>query len=225
MAAACAGGSQPTSEPIVARIPWSGYEEASYVLVDDDGQEVARGVFTIQQEDDRYRLSQRFQSTTATDETVALVGADDLAPIEVERVINGRPGELRFQVNYVGGIAEVIRTTADERRSDQLNVPPNAYDMASSLFLWRTIPFAPGYEVTYTNMMTAVQERSRRASVTLRVAGKERVRVPAGTFEAWRVEVRSGGRDIAWYAVDDGHPLVMYDNGEQTFLLEALTQR
>lgn len=224
---ACGQAAPPSQgQPIVAGIPWPDYEEATYALLDDAGQEVAQSVFTIQREGDRFRLSQRYRSPNTTDEVVALVSAADLAPIEVQRVILGDRGELRFQVNYLSGIVEIVRTTAEDRRSDQLNVPPNAYDNASSPFLWRTIPFAPDYQATYANMITAVLQRSHQATATVRVVGRERVKVPAGVFEAWRVEVRLGGeRQVVWYATDEGHPLVMYDNSQQRFVLQALTQR
>lgn len=224
--AACRGSSPTPAAPIDTRVPWPNHEEATYLLVNNEGQEVAQGVFTIQREGDRFRLSQRFHSASASDEIVALVRADDLAPLEVHRVIRGERGELRFQVNYLGGIAEVVRTTAQDRRVDELNVPPNSYDNASSLFLWRTLAFAAGYKATYTNMMTAQLERSHIANATLHVTGKEKVKVPAGSFEVWRLEVLAGGqRQIAWYAAEEGHLLVMYDNGRQRFLLKTLERR
>ena len=52
---------------------------------------------------------------------------------------------------------------------------------------------------------------------------KEEVEVPAGTFQAWRLEIRSGGRtQKAWYADDGPRTLVRYDNGDLVFELESI---
>jgi hypothetical protein len=55
------------------------------------------------------------------------------------------------------------------------------------------------------------------------VKEKEDVQVPAGNFQAWRLEIRSGGRtQKAWYADDARRTLVRYDNGELVFELESI---
>jgi hypothetical protein len=47
--------------------------------------------------------------------------------------------------------------------------------------------------------------------------------VPAGTFEAWRLEIRSeDGSQEAWYADTATRPLVRYDNGSLMFELLSL---
>ena len=44
--------------------------------------------------------------------------------------------------------------------------------------------------------------------------------MPAGTFDAWHLEIESGGEtQDAWYTTDDAHTLLKYDNGESTFEL------
>jgi hypothetical protein len=57
----------------------------------------------------------------------------------------------------------------------------------------------------------------------LKVKAIEEVTVPAGTFRAWRLEIRSGGRtQKAWYADDARRTLVRYDNGDLVFELESI---
>jgi hypothetical protein len=89
-------------------------------------------------------------------------------------------------------------------------VPEHAYDNDTSLFLWRTLPFADGYEASYVTIIT---NRRNRQDVVLNVRGKETVTVPAGTFECWRLEISTeNARQIAWYADTPSRPLVKYDN-------------
>ena len=60
--------------------------------------------------------------------------------------------------------------------------------------------------------------------VVLKVKKTEEITVAAGTFEAWRLEIRSGGRtQKAWYANDEQRTLVRYDNGDLVFELESIS--
>ena len=95
-------------------------------------------------------------------------------------------------------------------RQTGLSVPEYAYDNDTSLFLWRTLPFADGYEASY---VTVITNRRSRQDVVLNVRGKETVTVPAGTFECWRLEISTeNARQVAWYADTPSRPLVKYDN-------------
>jgi hypothetical protein len=56
----------------------------------------------------------------------------------------------------------------------------------------------------------------------LKVVDSEQVTVPAGTYQAWKLEIDSGGEtQTAWYAADATHLLLRYDNGQQLFELKS----
>jgi hypothetical protein len=218
----------PTQD-IVSAIPWTAGEESSYSIVDDDGESLGRGVLTIEEEDGRLRLVQHYQNPEFDDRSVVLVEGGTLKPISGERVIRGEEGELRIEVRYAAGAAAVERTATEngeeEHRTDELEVPEHAYDWASSLFLWRTVPLRQDYEASYFNMATSVVKIPQRVRVTLRVVGQETIEVPAGVFQTWRLEIRaSGTKQTAWYAVSGSHPLVKYDSGEMVFLLDSIKE-
>jgi len=219
----------PTQD-IVVSIPWSVGEETSYTILDDD-EVLGSGVLRIDQEDGQLRLSQHYQNPDFDDRSSVLVDPKTLKPIEGERVITGEDGALRIEVHYAGGIAEIERIATEpgkeeERRIDRLDVPEHAYDTGASLFLWRTIPMQVDYRAAYSSMATAVVGRSQENRVTLRVLRQETVEVPAGTFEAWRVEIRAPGgvKQTAWYAADSARRLLKYDNGQTTFVLESVKE-
>jgi hypothetical protein len=222
------GEAEPT-EDIVAGIPWAVGEESSYWILDDDGQSLGTGVLRIEEENGRLRLVQDYQSPEFDDSSVVVVERESLKPVSGERVIRGEDGELRLEVLYSNGIAEVERAATqdseEERRTDELEVPEHAYDWASSLFLWRTIPFRQDYQASYFNMATSVVGKPQRIRVTLEVVGRETVEVPAGIFDTWRLEIRSSDTEqTAWYAVGGSHPLVKYDRGDMIFVLEAIRE-
>jgi len=215
------------TEDVVFSIPWTVGEESSYTIVEDDGEPLGTGVLKIEEDEEgRLRLVQEYGNPEFTDRLVLVTEAATLKPITVERVITGDEGVLRIEGRYFGGIVEVERTVIqddkEERRTDRLNVPEHSYDSASSVFLWRTMGLGEGFRAAYNNLATAVVRKPQRIQVTTRVAGRETVEVPAGTFEAWRVEIRSSGvEQTAWYATGGSRPLVKYDNGEVVFLLES----
>jgi len=63
------------------------------------------------------------------------------------------------------------------------------------------LPLAAGYKTTFRNL----DIRSQKVEVkSLEVVGKESVTVPAGTFDAWKVQVSGadGGATTLWVAPD-----------------------
>jgi hypothetical protein len=221
--------SLPTQD-VFASIPWTVGEEASYTILDNDDKVLGTGVLRIDEEDGQLRLSQHYQNPDFDDRSSVLVDAESLKPIEAERTITGEDGVLRIEVHYSDGVAEIERVAKEEgkeeeRRIDRLDVPEHAYDTGASLFLWRTIPMQVDYRAAYRSMATAVVGRSQENKVTLRVLRQETVEVPAGTFEAWRLEIRAPGvRQTAWFAADSARRLLKYDNGQNTFLLESVKE-
>lgn len=96
-------------------------------------------------------------------------------------------------------------------RQSGLSVPEHSYDNDTSLFLWRTLPFEEGYTARYVTIIT---NRRNRQTVEVTVRGREPVQIQAGTFTAWRIEIRtSNANQVAWYADDAARTLLRYDNG------------
>ena len=204
---------------IVSDIPWPASEQARYRLMDGD-DEKGSGVLTIESEGGRLTLRQAFESESFNDKVEAVVDGSTMTPEAVSRVIDGPEGKRRWEVAYGDAAASVVqRSEADERRDD-ISVPTRSYDSWTDVFLWRTIDFRDGYEASYADVLSATLARPQVISQTVRVKGKETVKVPAGSFEAWRVEIRSAdGSQEAWYADSATRPLVRYDNGSLVFEL------
>jgi hypothetical protein len=70
------------------------------------------------------------------------------------------------------------------------------------------LPLADGYSVTYRSFDV---QKEKAKVMQLKVAGSESVQVPAGSFDAWKVEISSaeGGPDksTVWIAKDSGKPV------------------
>jgi hypothetical protein len=217
LALSCSETQVETSD-VVSSIPWGDHEEARYSLVDREGEGQGTGVLRIDREGDRFRLSQSYANDSNSDETEVLVEGDTLKPVSLQRQIS-RDGELEeVEAEYS---SDEVRIRSGDRQSF-LRLAEHFYDNDTSLFVWRTIAFEEGLVLHYNAILT---NRRESTAVTLRVVGREQVEVPAGSFQAWRLEIRSGSiRQIAWYADNERRHLVRYDNSEQVFLLEEMPE-
>jgi hypothetical protein len=212
------------TQDIVSTTPWPDHERAEYVLLNRDGErERGRGVLEASREGNTYELNIRFEGNGNTDESTVTVDAETLKPLTVRRELTGED-DASFEAEYdaVEGVVRIVETTdGDEREIPRRIDKEHYYDNESSLYLWRTIDFREGFEAAYHTVL-ANQGGVQRV-VRLRVVGKEGVTVPAGTFEAWRVEVRSGDRrQIVWYADTPERRLVQYDNSRDLLQLTAI---
>ena len=161
------------------------------MLVNEDGERLAAGSLEVTVMGAETTLSQRFVSETTADSIDVVVDSDSLKPISSVRTIeNENPDdEDLIEVTYT----EAGATVKVGDRQTGLSVPEHSYDNDTSLFLWRTLPFAEGYEASYTTIIT---NRRSRQEVVLTVRRKETVTVPPAPSIAgvWRSRRRTRGR-------------------------------
>jgi len=217
------GGTISGGGALLADIPWAVPERHSYKLFNDE-EEIGSAVLSIEaagEGDDNFKQSFEFPSRQISDKVEVAAAADSLAPDTVTRVVVSPDGRRTWDVAYAASTVTVVQEDEDDERTDTIDIPKTSYDTWTDLFLWRTIDFKEGYEVKYEAVVTADFAKPDVISIVLKVTGLETVTVPAGTYEAWRLEIRSGGRtQKAWIANDDQRTLVRYDNTELVFELE-----
>ena len=212
---------------IVSEIPWTAAgEKATYRLLQGDDLK-GTGVLAIGSPVDpgSLRLQQSFEipDENITDEASVAVNIETLRPLVVTRVIDGPEGKRECQASYSELRVVIDQKAGKDKRTDELDLPPEHYESWSDIFLWRTIEFFVGNEVKYVDVLSCSLAKPDLLSVVLNVKEIEEVTVPAGTFQAWRLEIRSGGRtQKAWYADDARRTLVRYDNGDLVFELESI---
>ena len=216
---ACTSEPDVDTQDIVTSIPWSTGERFEYRLVDGDGKELGTGLLVTSLEGSNTRLQATFEGESSSDVSTVVVNSQTLKPVSSTRDIKTDGDDEFIEVMYSekatdpACTVEPPRGCATIRRGDQqtgMSVPEHSYDNDSSLWLWRTIDFEEGYEAGYVTVIT-----NRRDSdvVLLRITGKESVTVPAGTFNAWRLEIRTANaRQVAWIADTPFRALVKYDN-------------
>lgn len=213
--AACTSEASLTgTEDVPVDAPWGDGEEAHYILKNDEGRELGTGTLRVERDGDTYRLSQEYRSPTDTDQLTSVVRVEDMKPVSFERKAS-RDGDVRgVEATYTE--TQVLATfTGGGSRDRTRDRPEHAYDNESFLFVWRAMPLEDDFAARVVGVAFDVLGRSIVTPVaTVRVVHQETVEVPAGTFEAWRVEALTGGNTVvAWIAVDAPHHLVKYDSG------------
>ena len=217
LSACSSGNSGPPTSDIVSAIPWQGNESHDYVLADNSGKTLGNETLAVAVNGVTTTLTQDFKNDTGSDVSNVIVDSQTLKPQSATRKIVRPDSTVDLQVTYTDQGALIKQ---DSKQSG-LSVPEHSYDNDSSLFLWRTIPFVDGYESSYVTIIT--NQRSRQ-TVDLKVIGKETVAVPAGKFEAWRLEIRtSNARQVAWFTDTPQHVLLKYDN-DRGLIFELTSQ-
>ena len=229
LAAACrpdAGGDGAGIE--VVRVPFGCGESSRYALREIDGTPVAEADFDVLCEAGALLLEQRFRSPGAGsdgggehDRSRVAVDPATLLPLESSRRASraGEGAETGWSAAYTADPPAVVfrEERGGERAERELRLRRDAYDNESALWLWRTLDLREGYDAQYVSVSAVTQSQ---ITVRLTVAGQERVEVPAGTFDVWRLQVRSGrATRVAWVAVEAPHQLVQWDNGSEIFRL------
>jgi hypothetical protein len=217
----------PTSD-LTITVPWPDREQSRYLLLDRKSKEQqGLGTLTVTAQEGQYEMRQDFVGTAedfrdTRDSSTVDVDSQTLKPISFHRLREepNQTEEVKGDYDFVKGVANITQVTDGKDRPVPLRLGDNYYDNDTSLFLWRTIPFATGYTIAYRTVLTGSRTQ---AVVQLEVLDKEEVTVPAGTFQAWKLEIRSAGvKQFAWFADTPQRPLLQYNNSIQLLQLTEL---
>lgn len=226
---ACAS-SPVGGEAVVGAVPFAPGERLEYALHNLAGAEVGRGTLSVGvAEGAGLLLGQEFRETgtppaaalgmpSSRDITAVSVDVRTLQPHSVERDVDGAQ-PFNIGATYAADGSSVTLTRDLQQRGGAVRLGPNAYANESALWLWRTLPLAEEYEQRYVSVDAT---EGAVSLVTVTVKARERVEVPAGAFDTWRVLVRDGrATGVAWINVDAPHQVVQWDNGALVFRLTA----
>ena len=163
-----------------------------------------------------WRLSSQLFTTTPQSTRVE-VEADSFKPIHSKWKV-GVIGEA--DVAYSGALAWLKTTGKDEAR--EIDLGSGVYDNEEVIQLMRRLPLALGFKSTL-RIFTGLGGGNVIA-LEAKVAAQEKVEVPAGSFDCYKVEL-SMVRQTFWYSTDAHHYLVKFEGGGVIGALAAVTQR
>lgn len=224
--AGCAGEPAPEPEPvsgIVSGIPWSDRELASYVIQDYEGNKIGIVGLTIAREmGDTYILKQFYgvEQQVTSILTMVKVRADNLKPVSGRVAFAHISPAPIISYKYEDSVLSIAITTEDEPKHTVMDVPEDAYDDNALFFLLRAIPFKVGYTASFTNMITV---SAQKYAVTITVVDEEEIQVPAGSFDAYKIELTMAGeKKYLWYGKDKPHYFLKQDDGSSVIVLEEI---
>jgi len=194
------------SEEVITRVfieaPWQGDEKYTYELA-TEGDDVY-GSCTLETDVEfapgQTKLSRLCGDAPGPhrDDGTSVVESDTLTPVSSSRVQTDAEKQDRFAftATYEYPVAHFESDENGKKRTTDRDLPepteespdPGYYDDESLLWLVRGIDLTEGYEGSFRNVSAAT---GAVFTVDLEVQEKEEVEVPAGTFEAWKVRVRT----------------------------------
>ncbi len=137
-------------------------------------------------------------------------------------LIRTRPegNEMVFS-QYSQGQVDMRLTTVDNNTTPQRsNIPSDARDQRTILQLARMLPLAEDYATQFNSYLPVADQHDR---VTLQVVGRDKIEVPAGTYDTWHVDLDGDSRQSeAWIGVEPPYPLAKYREGRNGPVFELL---
>ena len=110
-------------------------------------------------------------------------------------------------------------------RAIRRELPPAARPLAADALapaLLMAAPLHARWSGTVSMLRWAVADDDLLTRVSLRVTGEERVTVPAGTFDCWRLTVYADGRPLVhWVRKSDGLAVKTSEPGRELVLAAA----
>ncbi|MGQ9686878.1 MAG: DUF3108 domain-containing protein [Thiobacillaceae bacterium] len=217
LAVACA---RPSAPPLtLGPAPWQSGERLSYGWVNRNGEAIGSTDIAFIQEGEAWAILWA-DKVAGLDQTFTMrIRTDNLRPLGETKTLKAPNTDATISTTYSGGKLQIEAVVKGQNRSASVDVSENALDNDQLLMTLRAAPFAEGYSA---GLVTVVSANASRLNTTIRVTGQEAITVPAGTYQAWRVELDFGAaKQTAWYEVEAPHNLVQYDNGANTMRLVA----
>ncbi|MGE5654051.1 MAG: DUF3108 domain-containing protein [Bacillota bacterium] len=130
-------------------------------------------------------------------------------------------GSYDIKTRYSDKVVSLEAETPQGKQQAERKISGVIYDNAQILMTLRALPIANDYQTKLSFVQT---KNLSRGEMIVKVVGNERVQVPAGEFECYKVEMSiQGARQSVWYSTDAKHWLVRYDNGQSQFVLRRLS--
>jgi hypothetical protein len=214
VAAACDDSTNPPLTKVFVRPPWQGAEDLTYNLTQSGDQYGTCELKTTPAADTGPTLLEHLcgNGKGDTDRRSATVNGQTLEPASSNRTLYqiGRNSTTTFQSTYaypsVKFHADENGNTHDTTRDLPKPTPdspdPGYYDDESLFWVVRGLPLEKNWTGAYSDVNASL---GQVFETTLKVEPTETVKVPAGTFTAWKVRVEAND-SVNYFWVDEAAP-------------------
>ena len=238
--AACGGDDDSPTSKIFDAPPWQGNERAVYDLLNSGDEVYGTCVLETVIDGDETtvrRLCEDSDNVGFRDDGMAVVESSTLEPISSERVLvdpedetittfTGEYREDEVVLHYRQSDLATPDEVEEERETirelpepDEASPDPGFYDDESLFWLMRGIPLVEGWEGAYNNVNLGT---ARLTVAEVLVEEQETIEVPAGTFETWRVRLRTASiTQRIWIEVGAPHRMIRAEIERATYELQS----
>lgn len=202
-------------------VPWADGEVLVMAFKLGGGEEIGRSIYfaNLIDLDGRkvWRVGNRVSFAVGTSQTVSRVDVDyeTFRPIQSswDIAVMGR-----FDATYAPAEVTITSTTTQGQTSvRKIPLDKVVYDNEQCVHLFRRLPWAVGDKVTVPVFVTMT---GSQLPLGVEVTRQEKIKVPAGEFECFRLELSVG--QTFWFSTDAKRYLVKYEAGGVSAELAAV---
>jgi hypothetical protein len=211
-------------------IPWSDYEKIDYIMKSGD-KDNGSTQYTIEKvrtgEKDFYKIDKSIITSANNYVSGAVVTIPDLKPVSSYVKTSLDIGGKKELKDLKGEYKDVVTVTSNNNgKRDTLTVilPKQVIDNEYLAMAIRGFSLKLGFqaEINCFSLMT-----SKTIALALNVVGKEKVTVPYGTIECYKLElsqlnVADSEKVNLWYSLDDKKMLVKYGDKDNFTELKSI---
>jgi hypothetical protein len=208
----------PASGLGLAPAPWSNGETTNYTwLADASANQIGTSSITMSLQGANWIIDEADIIGQETQTIVMTITVGTLQPVGELKTIKTPTNDIQLTSAYSALNVDITADVNGTQKTASVSVPENAVDNDQLLMTLRALPFSEGYITNYVIVNTI---NATKVNGTFTVQPQETVTVPAGSFNAWKVEMSFGQTtQYAWYQVDSPFKLVKYDNGTTQMVL------
>ncbi len=201
---------------------WSAGETSLYQVTDLNDQYAGTVQWSFTAPDsETWRIDRLTDTQGDVEQLQVTMAAAGFRPTHSSLVRESDAGGEQVDAEYSRGEVNLTLTTKEDVTTyERVNVPSDSRDARSLFMLIRSLPLQKGYA---TRINTFLPIASLQTRTEISVHGIEEVTTPAGTSEAWKVQLDDGDRTSrAWVAVEAPHQLVKYEDAANGGVFELL---
>lgn len=231
-AAIACDSSTPTVSKVFQAAPWQANEDYTYNLLDQGNKVIGTcQLKTTPNSAPGESLLEQLCSNTAgdRDDRAVTVDAQTLRPLQGTRTIFAikknsttvtestySDSKVSLKINEAGDIHNAVRALPTPSKD---NPDPGYYDDESLFWIVRGIPFADGYSGAYQDINAS---NGQSFVAKLSIVDKGTLKVPAGTFEAWKIRLETDSiTQYFWIDTASPHAVVQANIENTTYQLAS----
>lgn len=188
------------------------------------GQHMGSAEYRLERDGVEWVASSSMTAPGGSQETRLRFSAVDFSPISLEQEMDQGPArihaDIRVEAGRLQGRVELPDQLGGPRDYDE-ELAPGVLLPGMEEFVMAAAELEDGVRVTIPHMDLM---RGEQVQIQARVTGREEIRVPAGTFDTWRVEVTGGDTALVHYLrVEAPHVLIRQEFQGQPVQLELIS--